>query len=194
MRVLWSTIVSFFHSLFGGAAKALPVREVGVDEDASAEVIKLVVPDARAEQPEREATDPEDLFVLDDSRTLGDFVVNVLAEMHMPRSLPADQAYVSAAEEFARRGMASLVIPMAQFLEEWHNGVLRTVEYRQVGGNGGMTVPGCPLNDFTRIVAAMVKSAANNPPGVSEILKGRQYYYYVEIGHGTIRGISRMRD
>ena len=193
MYVLWSRFMSLFRSLFGRSPKVLPVREVQPDETTSSEVIKLVVPDV-VTRPERLESEPEDFFVLDDPHMLGDLAFNVLSEPHMPERMACDEAYFSASLEFAKRDMTSLVIPLTQFIHEWRNGVLNTVEYRQVGGNGGMTVPGCPLNDFTRIVAAMVKSAANNPPGVSEILKGRQYYYYVEIGHGTIRGISRMRD
>lgn len=191
--MLWFRFTSFFRFLFGGSPKAPPVREVRDDETTSAEVIELVVPDV-VTQVERLEGESEDPFLLDDPHMLGDLASAVLRERHMPESLPCDEAYFSAAEELARRGMTSLVIPLTQFIHEWRNGVLRTVEYRQVGGNGGMTISGCPLDDFTRIVEGMVKSAANNPPLVSAILQGKRHRYGVEIGHGTIRAIWRINE
>lgn len=192
MQVFWSAILSFFRSLFGGTSRPLAVPKAESTEGASAEVIKLVTPGiVQAEQPELHV---EDSFLLDEPRALGDLVCSVLAEPHAPHSLAHDRAYFSAAEEFTRRGMASLVIPMPQFVHEWQNGVMRTVEYRQVGGNSGMVIPGCPLDDFTRLVEAMVKSAAHRPPSVSAILRGKRHSYRIEIGRGTIRAIYRDID
>ena len=193
MYVLWSRFMSLFRSLFGRSPKVLPVREVQPDETTSSEVIKLVVPDV-VTRPERLESEPEDFFVLDDPHMLGDLAFNVLSEPHMPERMACDEAYFSASLEFAKRDMTSLVIPLTQFIHEWRNGVLNTVEYRQVGGRGGMIVAGCPLSEFTRIVEGLVKSAANSPPLVSAIVQGKRHRYRVEIGHGTIRAIWRMRE